>query len=86
MSERLKPYQARGQPHACQVCRERVTEKLGFQPGSVVHADLIPSLVGLRIFQAMPARVKGKAVFAALTGRGNIPNCQLMSSCCGALI
>ncbi len=69
-SERLKPYVARGQPHACELCRQRINDKLGFEPGSVVHADLIPSLVGLRIFQAMPAGVRAKAVLAALTGKG----------------
>lgn len=68
--ERMKPYAARGQPHACELCRQRIKEKLDFEPGMVVHADLIPSLVGLRIFQAMPPRVRLKTVFAALSGKG----------------
>lgn len=66
----MKPYAARGQPHACELCRQRIKEKLDFEPGMVVHADLIPSLVGLRIFQAMPPRVRLKTVFAALSGKG----------------
>ncbi len=70
MGERLKPYALRGQPHACELCRKRISDKLGFEPGTVVHADLIPSLVGLRIFQAMPASVRCQAVFAALAGKG----------------
>jgi hypothetical protein len=36
----------------------------------VVHADLIPGMVGLRIFQAMPPKIKLKAIAAALTGQG----------------
>ncbi|CAL8466634.1 g6170 [Coccomyxa elongata] len=70
MGERMKPYALRGQPHACELCRQRISDKLGFEPGTVVHADLIPSLVGLRIFQAMPASVRCKAVVAALAGKG----------------
>ena len=66
----MKPYAARGQPHACSICRERIKEKIGFEANSVVHADLIPTLVGLRLFQAMPASVKGQAILAALTGKG----------------
>jgi hypothetical protein len=39
-------------------------------PKQVVHADLIPTLVGLRIFQAMPASVRAKSIFAACRGQG----------------
>ena len=69
-AERLKPYAARGQPHACSVCRDRIREKIGFEARSVVHADLIPTAVGIQLFRAMPASVKGKALLAALTGKG----------------
>ena len=69
-AERLKPYAARGQPHACSLCRDRILEKIGFEARSVVHADLIPTTVGIQLFRAMPASVKGKALLAALTGKG----------------
>ena len=70
-AERLKPYAARGQPHACTLCRDRIKEKIGFEARSVVHADLIPTLVGIQLFRAMPASIKGKALLAALTGKGS---------------
>ncbi len=69
-AERLKPYAARGQPHACTLCRDRIRDKIGFEARSVVHADLIPTTVGLQLFRAMPASIKGKALLAALTGKG----------------
>jgi len=72
MPERMKPYAARGQPHACTLCKDRIHEKIGFEANSVVHADLIPTAVGIRLFRAMPARVKGKAILAALTGKGEL--------------
>lgn len=42
--------------------------RVGWQ---VIHADLIPGILGFRIFQAMPLKVKGKAIWAALNGRGS---------------
>lgn len=85
-SERLKPYAARGQPHACSLCRERIKDKIGFEAKKVVHADLIPTMLGLRLFQAMPASVKGKAILAALSGKGGCLLLMLMvpsrSLCC----
>ena len=84
LSERLKPYTARGQPHACSLCRDRIHEKMGFEARSVVHADLIPTAVGLQLFRAMPASVKGQALLAALTGKGAFPfsSCVL---CCSLM-
>ena len=35
------------------------------------HADLIPSTVGLRIFQLMPWRVRLQALGKACTGKGD---------------
>ena len=35
MPERLKPYAGRGQPHPCEVCRQRIKQKLGFEAGQV---------------------------------------------------
>ena len=87
LSERLKPYTARGQPHACSLCRDRIHEKIGFEARSVVHADLIPTAVGLQLFRAMPASVKGQVIVAALTGKGAFPSnscflcCSLMGAC-----
>ena len=82
-AERLKPYAARGQPHACSLCRDRINEKIGFEARSVVHADLIPTLVGIQLFRAMPASIKGKALLAALTGKGmHLLSTGLLSSCC----
>jgi len=48
-------------------------------------ADLIPSTVGLRIFQAMPAKVQMKAIAGALTGKGTPPP-QHTHTCCGSYI
>ena len=39
----------------------------------VIHADLIPTLVGLRIFQAMPASVRARTILAACRGQGAQP-------------
>ena len=29
--ENLQPYPARGKPHPCEVCRQRIATKLGFE-------------------------------------------------------
>eukprot|EP00884_Botryococcus_braunii_P006820 jgi/Botrbrau1/16139/Bobra.0349s0001.1 len=68
--EKLQLYATRGKPKPCPICLEGLEERLGIQFKQVIHADLIPGLVGLRIFQAMPLTVKGKAIWAALLGRG----------------
>ena len=31
--ESVKPYTARGKPHACELCRQRIAHKLGFEAG-----------------------------------------------------
>ena len=62
-------YQTRGQPHVCARCSALFAERHGFK-ANIVHADLIPMLVGLRIFMAMPTSIRLKAILAALQCRG----------------
>jgi len=50
--------------------QQHLEETIGFRAQSVVHADLIPTFVGLRIFAAMPQRVRMRAVMAAFRGKG----------------
>lgn len=59
----------RAHPQPCPLCYQRAKRRYG-QDIDVIHADLIPSTVGLRIFQAMPAKVQMKAIAGALTGKG----------------
>lgn len=59
----------RAQPHTCPLCHSRA-EKRYCQDINVIHADLIPSTVGLRIFQLMPWRVRLQALGKACTGKG----------------
>jgi hypothetical protein len=50
--------------------------------GQVIHADLIPTLVGLRIFQAMPNSIRFKALLAACRGQGDfVPTGTFMVYC-----
>ena len=70
--EQLLPYNARAHYQLCSLCHERCIERFD-RDMNVVHADLIPSTVGLRIFQAMPWRVQLKALLCAcIPGRGAI--------------
>lgn len=59
----------RAHPSPCPLCYTRAKRRYD-QEINVIHADLIPSTVGLRIFQAMPARVQMKAIVGALIGKG----------------
>lgn len=67
--ETALPLAARGIPKSCQLCGDRF--KLRYDlPMAVMHADLIPGMVGFRIFQAMPRRVRLRAVVAGCMGKG----------------
>ena len=35
MPERMKPYAGRGHPNPCEVCRQSIKQKLGFEAGQV---------------------------------------------------
>jgi hypothetical protein len=74
MSPAWRPRRPRGAQSAGARARPRsqqhLEETIGFQAQSVVHADLIPTFVGLRIFAAMPQRVRMRAVMAAFRGKG----------------
>lgn len=63
------PLAARGWPKSCHLCGERFEQRYGLAI-SIMHADLIPGMVGFRIFQSMPKRVRMRAAFASLCGRG----------------
>ena len=63
------PYKARAFPKTCTVCSGRFEDRYGIAL-AVQHADLIPGLVGFRIFQAMPKKVRLKAILAGLRGKG----------------
>ena len=63
------PYKARAFPKTCDICTSRFKERYGLGL-HVQHADLIPGLVGFRIFQAMPKKVRFKAICAGLRGKG----------------
>ena len=68
--EGAKPYDKRGHYELCELCYAQCIAKFGWE-ANVVHADLIPSTVGLRIFQAMPKRVRAKALLMSLVpGKG----------------
>ena len=66
------PYKARAFPKTCVVCSGRFEDRYGIAL-AVQHADLIPGLVGFRIFQAMPKKVRFKAILAGLRGQGKPP-------------
>ena len=63
------PYKARAFPKTCVVCSGRFEDRYGIAL-AVQHADLIPGLVGFRLFQAMPKKVRFKAILAGLRGKG----------------
>ncbi len=75
--EKGKVYATRGHPKPCLPCQQHLEETIGFHAQSVVHADLIPTFVGLRIFAAMPQRVRMQALVAAFKGKGAL---QVLSS------
>lgn len=62
-------YVHRAHPQPCPLCAARAKRRYD-QDIRVIHADLIPSTVGLRIFQSMPRKVQMKAIVGALTGKG----------------
>ena len=68
--EKAKLYATRGQPKPCLPCQRNLEDTIGFHAEAVMHADLIPTFVGLRIFGAMPKRVRLQAVMAAMRGKG----------------
>ena len=75
--ESVKPFNKRGHYELCELCHAQCIVKFGWE-ANVVHADLIPSTVGLRIFQAMPKRVRAKALLMSLVpGKGAV---QLMQT------
>ena len=51
--ENLQPYAARGKPHPCEVCRQRVATKLGFEAG---QARPVPPQIGSCILLHSPCR------------------------------
>lgn len=67
--EAALPLQARGWPKCCHLCADRFECRYGL-PVAIMHADLIPGMVGFRIFQAMPKRVRLRAAFAGCLGKG----------------
>ncbi|KAK9841869.1 hypothetical protein WJX81_008362 [Elliptochloris bilobata] len=68
--EKGKLYATRGHPKPCVPCQRHLEESIGFRAEAVMHADLIPTFVGLRIFAAMPQRVRMQAIVAAFRGKG----------------
>ena len=74
--EKGKLYATRGHPKPCLPCQHNLEETIGFHAQAVMHADLIPTFVGLRIFSAMPQRVRMQAIMAALRGKGAPVNCD----------
>ena len=70
------PLKSRGFPKCCNPCKDRFESRYGL-PVAIMHADLIPGMVGFRIFQAMPKRVRLKAAFAGCMGRGMHAFCPM---------
>ena len=64
------PLAARGHPKACERCGDRFQVRYGWAT-KVMHADLIPGMVGFRIFQTMPKRVRLRAAMAGCMGKGD---------------
>ena len=77
--EKGKVYATRGHPKPCLPCQAHLEETIGFRAQSVVHADLIPTFVGLRIFAAMPQRVRMQALVAAFKGKGALRSAVIES-------
>ena len=74
------PLNARGHPKACGLCADRFETRYGL-PVSIMHADLIPGMVGFRIFQAMPKRVRFKAALAGCMGKGEASPLPIAARC-----
>lgn len=67
--ETALPMELRGWPKCCHVCGGRFEQRYEL-PMNIMHADLIPGMVGFRIFQAMPKRVRVRAALAGICGKG----------------
>ncbi|KAK9790970.1 hypothetical protein WJX73_008106 [Symbiochloris irregularis] len=67
--ETALPMELRGWPKNCNVCGARFEQRYEL-PMNIMHADLIPGMVGFRIFQAMPKRVRLRAAMAGICGKG----------------
>lgn len=78
-------FATRGHPKPCLPCQAHLEETIGFRAQAVVHADLIPTFVGLRIFAAMPQRVRMQALVAAFKGKGALRS-AVIGAVAGAML
>jgi hypothetical protein len=65
----ITPVPSAAMPHNCPLCMQKFQMRYGFH-AAVVHADLIPRMVGFRIFMAMPGGIRLKTLYEAGMGKG----------------